>query len=176
MRSTQITLLCGALILGGRAIPTGAQAIQLDSGSKVRVMLTARDDHRYEGRLVALTTDSVIVGLGGDRSIRIPRSKVARLDLGTRAHRTRNTWTGIGIGMVVGAVVGAELGPSLPGASENDPVFGEEFERTVGAVLFGAVGATAGGIVGYNVGGTRWQQVPLTAARGRPQLSLSFAF
>ena len=176
MRSIHITLLCSALALGGRAVAANAQAAQVDSGAKVRVMLTGREDRHYEGRLVALTTDSVIVGLSGDRSIRVPRASVARLDLGTRPHRTRNTWMGIGIGLVAGAAVGAAVGPSLPGGSEPDPVFGEEFERTVGAVLFGAVGATAGGIVGYNVGGTRWQQVPLSAARGRPQLSLSFAF
>ncbi|MFL5561359.1 MAG: hypothetical protein ACJ79K_07795 [Gemmatimonadaceae bacterium] len=176
MRSTRITLLCAALVMSGRAIPVSAQAIQLDSGVKVRMLLTGREEHRYEGRLVALTTDSVIVGLSGERSIRVPRASVARLDLGTRPRRTRNTWVGIGIGLVVGAAVGAEVGPSLPGAPESDPVFGEEFERTVGAVLFGAVGATAGGIIGYNVGGTHWQEVPLIVARGRPELGVSFAF
>jgi hypothetical protein len=140
---------------------------------RVRILLAGGDGY-IVGRLLAPPGDTLIARGSSGRVFRIPRSRVARLQIGTRGSRTGSTVVGIGIGLLAGAAVGAAIGPSIGGPP--NAVFDENFESTMGAILFGTVGGVVGGIVGYNRGSIRWRDVPLSASVGMRGARVSIAF
>jgi len=173
MRKLILSLLCGLFATAGVTRAVESQAVRPDSGTRVRIFLIGGD--RYVvGRLLAPPGDTLVARGSSGRVMRIPRDRVAQLQVGTRGSRRGSTFAGIGIGMLMGATLGAATGPSLGGPP--DAVFDTEFERTMGAIFFGAAGGLAGGIVGYNRGGTRWRDVPMSASVGMRGARVSVAF
>lgn len=173
MRRFMLSLLCGALATASVTRPAECQTIRPDSGTQVRILLAHRD-HYIVGRLLAPPGDTVIARSSSGRVFRIPRGRVALLQVGARGSRTGSTLAGIGIGLLGGAALGAAIGPALAGPP--DAVFDENFQSAIGAILFGTVGGMTGGIVGYNRGGTRWRDVPLSASAGTRGVRVSVAF
>jgi len=173
MRKLILSLLCGLFATAGVTRAVECQAVRPDSGMRVRIFLVGGDGY-VAGRLLAPPGDTLVARGSSGRVLRVPRDRVAQLQVATRGSRTGSTFAGIGIGMLMGATFGAAAGPSLGGPP--DAVFDTEFERTMGAILFGTAGGVAGGIVGYNRGGTRWRDVPLSATVGIRGGRVSFAF
>lgn len=164
---------CSLLAIAGITRPAASQALRADSGSRVRIIL-AGSDGIIVGRLLAAPGDTVVARGSSGRVHRIPRERVAQLQVGVRGSRTGSTFAGIGIGLLVGGTFGSAIGPSIGGPP--DAVFDVEFERTMGAILFGTVGGVTGGIVGYNRGGIRWRDVPMSASLGMRGARVSIAF
>ena len=173
MRTLILGLLCGLFATAGITRPVECQTVRPDSGMRVRIFIAGADSY-IVGRLLAPPGDTFVARGSFGRVFRIPRDRVAQLQVATRGSRTVSTFAGIGIGMVVGGALGAATGPSLGGPP--DAVFDTEFERTMGAILLGAAGGVAGGIVGYNRGGTRWRDVPMSASVGVRGARVSVAF
>ena len=150
-----------------------AQDVRPDSGTLVRVHPATEPGVTYEGRLIWLGADSVIVDVPGEGAARWHRLAVARLDIGRRGSRAGHTFIGMGVGLVAGAALG---GAALYAGSSSDDFLGPEFAAAVGAVLGGTVGTVVGGIVGYNRPHTAWHEVPLTVGLQRQGLGISIAF
>jgi len=172
MRRLILSLLCGLFAIASVTRPAECQTARPESGVRVRILLAGGG--YVVGRLLAPPGDTLIARGSFGRVFRIPRGHVAQLQVGVRGSRTGSTFAGIGIGLLAGAALGAAIGPSISGPP--DAVFDENFERTMGAMLFGTVGGVSGGIVGYNTGGTRWRDVPMSASVGMRGAWLSVAF
>lgn len=151
-----------------------AQEVRADSGAKVRVYPAAEPKVLYEGRLLSLTRDSVVVAVPGAGHMRWARHAVARFDVGRRGSRAGGTFIGIGVGAAVGAGLGAALGYAT--SDNSDYVFDRNVGAAIGAFFIGIAGGVTGGIVGYNHPPTRWREVPLTVGLQRRGLGVSIAF
>lgn len=173
MRRFILSLLCGLFATASVTRPAESQTVRPDSGTRVRIFLADGDDY-VVGRLLAPPGDTLIARGSFGRVFRIPRDRVAQLQVGARGSRTGSTFAGIGIGLFAGAAFGAVIGPALGGPP--DAVFDKNFQSTMGAILFGTVGGVTGGIVGYNRGGTRWRDVPMSASVGMRGARVSVAF
>ncbi|NUO64948.1 MAG: hypothetical protein HOQ12_06195 [Gemmatimonadaceae bacterium] len=171
MRSFALTVSC-AVAVAAAAPVASAQTVRPDSGARVRLRLHSDPEYVYQGVLLAPVGDSVVVGVPGERALRIARPSVRQMQVGTRGSRTRSTFAGIGIGLVAGAAVGAMVGQAT---TRPDDFFGPEL-AAAGATLLGVVGGVTGGIVGYNRVGTRWRDVPLSTRVGLRGARISIAF
>ena len=165
-------MLCALAFTAGARIATAQTALP-DSGARVRLRLHSDREFIYQGVLLAPVGDSVIVRVPGEPTLRVPRSGVRQLQVGTRGSRTTSTLAGIGIGLFAGAAIGAVVGQAT---TRPDDFFGPEFGAAVGATLLGVAGGVTGGIVGYNRGSTAWRDVPLSASVGLRGARVSIAF
>jgi hypothetical protein len=145
------------------ALPVTAQTSTPDSGARVRLRLRSQPEFIYQGVLLAPMGDSVVVSVPGEPTLRVARTSVRQMQVGTRGSKTGSTFAGIGIGLFAGAAVGAMVGQAT---TSPDDFFGPEFGAAVGATLLGVVGGVTGGIIGYNRGGTKWRDVDIAPTIG----------
>ncbi len=161
--------LAGMLLLATSA--RAQDAGQLHPGARVRIWYGA-GEQRYEGRLVSLSRDSLVVALAiaGEPLTAIPRDKIGRVWVQTAGHR--KTLVGLGVGLGVGATVGAAVGAAAyePCTGECFIDFGRGVSALAGAVVFGGAGLLVGGIAGFCTHGQNWQPValPVTAVSLTP--------
>ena len=172
----------------GRAQTTPSSDSRLPSGTKIRFEL--RDGARHEGRVVALSRDTLrAIGLGTPE-VAYRVSDIQKLDAMTGRHRKvlRSALIGTGAGLVAGTVIGA---------ATHEPC---ETTEILGCLLApqtraqsAALGALGGGILGLVLGGVagliprdRWERVrldggvvhlrPRTLRDGAQGLGLAVAF
>ncbi len=188
-RPRPLTLATCLLLLAtpGRAqLPAGAPA---PTGQLVRIQL--RDPPvRYEGRLLRLDRDSVVlslVGPGVGRTVPIPRSAIS--SAWVSAGRSRNTLRGLGIGLLAGGVGGAIIGAVTYSPCESQGYGcilapGSRAQAAgAGAALVGTLGLVVGGVAGWATVRQRWQPLSLPASamlapigRGRIALRVDAPF
>jgi hypothetical protein len=155
------TLLCVCSLLVAWPVTISAQvAPQLPPGALIRVAESGSTGNRV-GTLLSATMDTVVLrAQHGVDTLRIPFSRVSRLDVSRGWHsRIR---PGIKYGALAGAVVGGLVALSACQGGSCKP---EQTDFTLGAVLLGGVlGAGSGALVGAAVGaassGEQWEQLP----------------
>jgi len=145
-----------------------------EPGERVRFTSEEPDLREYDGTLVALSPDTLVVD-----SLRVALASVQRLDVhgGYRSRRLRGAGIGFGIGAVIGASGGATC--KEPGYCDNRAA-----AILAGAGIAGAVGALFGMVIGAFDIRVRWEEVPLDRPRvsfvpqrdGRFGLGLSVRF
>ena len=99
-------------------------------------------------------------------SLRWPRDRVVRVEVGTSESRFDAT----GCGMMIGGGVGLAGGAALGSRGSSG--------RTVLALGLGLVGSIVGGTIGYNLVPIHWRELPLApvvGASGR-ELGVTLAF
>jgi hypothetical protein len=128
-------------------------------GQAVRITAPAVDLDRHVGPLLALRTDTLVVG--GDSSIAVAVADVVRFEVrsGTRRHPGR----GAGIGFLAGAVVGAGAGVWFASAGEETCQIGAAGCIAVGTVLVGGAGAVIGAGVGALIATPKWRTIPVNS-------------
>ncbi len=166
-------LLAGLTGMFLLATSAAAQHVRdLQPGATVRIR-AAGAERPYEGRLVSLSRDSLVLALAGegDSRVALPRESVARAWIATSQHR--ETLAGLGIGFLAGAAVGAALGALAYQPCTGDFCildFGRGGEAAMAGVLLGGVGLVLGGIAGYCTHGQNWEPalLPLTTVSRTP--------
>ena len=161
---------------GGNPAPTVAP----EPGARVRVTAPDVDGRRYDGTLVGLPTDTIVVD-----TLRVALASVTRLDMhwGRKSNWDKGLlYGGAGVGAVglgLGIAWWADCGDS---GGEWCPDEGWH------ALILAPIGFLAGGIVGAGVGALirsdKWEEVPLDRLRvsvvpqgnGRFGLAASIAF
>lgn len=167
MPSAEIAIrLATLLLLAARATAAAPLPAQADSslapGARVRVWVGPASAPEWRvGRLVALTSDSLVVertDVLGHPRLALPLDSVRRLEVhsGGRARAA-------GIGCLAGGAAGGFLGASV--SDPDSPGIGARF-AVVGAGLGCAIGLLVGTAMGV---GREWQVVPiLRAPRSAP--------
>jgi hypothetical protein len=188
MRSCSTAFFALLLLAAAGSRAAGQQSgMQLETGARLRLTSPGLQSDRQIGRIVSLTSDSMMF-----RSERYPVSRsIARSDIrevevsiGEKRRTGRGAVIGLLAGSVIGVVVGAQAGdeacvPTIVGCPEI-------MSTGEAAALFGAIGGAAGLLVGSTVGwlakSERWKRVPFDArptispSRGGVAVSISRAF
>ncbi len=162
------TLRTGALaaVLSAAAfVSSAAQQLVVPEGSRIRLTWTSIDQGTPDW-LVGQVTQTT----SGNRLDLLPegreQSTTVLMDESTRLQiyrgRRSNFRLGAGIGGAAGALVG---GLFLSQGFGGRSAAGGAFERTQGALAFGAAGATVGLLVAYIRGHERWDDQPLVDGR-----------
>ncbi len=137
--AAQQLLIIGVLLLPPSV--AGAQrASTLSTGVRVRVVAPAVLTAAFEGRIVALAADTVLLtGGNGVLGLALARRDVATVAVSEGRPRGQRAIRGGAIGLVTGAVLGAYLlNKEAPGT----------FAGLVGLFAGGVVGAPTGAVVG----------------------------
>ncbi len=162
--------LTGMLVLAPSAPAQHVRDVQ--PGATVRIR-AARAERPYEGRVVSLSGDSLVLALAGegDARLALPRKDVTQAWVSAGQHR--ETLVGMGIGFLAGAAVGAALGALAYQPCTGDFCildFGRGGEAAMAGLLLGGVGLVLGGIAGYGTHGQSWEPalLPLTTVSRTP--------
>jgi hypothetical protein len=92
-------------------------------------------------------------------------SRLSHLDVSRGLKR--ETWRGVGIGLLSGALVGGALGTALgnrclPADPNDSCASSRRMLAKIGAVSLGTTGAGVGALIGHAFRSDRWEPVPLT--------------
>ncbi len=183
MRSQTVAqrLRCLALGLAGvLTLATTADAQLrgvLSPGDAVRVRYTGVFQP-YEGRLVSIGRDSLVLELSNSNHLLFAIPRAAVEEAWVRGGHHRKTLNGVGIGFLAGAATGAVVGAiAYQPCSSGGGLFGSgsdcvDFSRgtyaAAGALLGAVAGVVIGGIAGYATHGQSWEQVQLPAVTLAP--------
>lgn len=152
-------------------------------GPGTRVRVTTASAGSRSGEVVALTADSVVIAQSATRdTIGFHRAKISRLEIS--AGERRNTFKGLGLGVLIGAGTGAILG-----FASGDEKCGEYtcfmgdagFKAGAFGILLGVAGGVIGTITGALKKSDRWviapelhAIAPIIDARGRFGLAIRY--
>ena len=149
-------------VFGGAQSAPSSES-RLPSGTKIRFEM--RDGVRHEGRVVALSRDTLRAIRTGATETAFRVSDIQKLDAMTGRHRKvlRSMLIGTGAGVVVGAVLGAATHEPCESTEPLGCLLAPETRaQSAGLVALG------GGILGFLVGGVagmiprdRWERVRL---------------
>ena len=147
------TMVAATLLLV--AVPAFSPAGEPDTlrGRHVRIQVEppAEGRSRVEGRVRASDGDGLVLDTG-DAAILVPWSSVGKIEV--VAHRSRGCGVlrGTGVGFLSGAVLGAAIG-----AGNGDRLYSSGAMATVGAMIYGSMGAGVGALVGVAAPCTTWE-------------------
>ena len=97
-------------------------------------------------------------------TVALALSMLAHLDVSRGIKR--ETWRGVGIGLLSGAVAGGALGAALgnrcsPAEPNGSCSSSRRMLATIGAFSLGTTGAGVGALIGHAIRSDRWEPVPL---------------
>ena len=156
-----VLAMCLPLLAGAQSASSSQS--RLPSGTRIRFEM--RNGARHEGRLVALSPDTLRATWLGATETAIPVSEVQKLEVmsGRRRRVTRSLLIGTGVGAALGTVAGAMTYKPCE-TTEFLGCFMEPKSRgesaALGALLAGVTGLVVGGVVGL-VPRDRWERVRL---------------
>ena len=144
------------LILGLARSTAAQQATLLQPGDTIKLFAPTLTAGRYTPLTGVVSrigpTDLFIVGAEAERAI--PLAAIVELRKTWGYHR--ETWRGVGAGLLAGSVIGHIGGTGSDAGDENL------------AKIATLVGAAVGGIVGSRIKTTRWHTLPLSTVRPDP--------
>lgn len=155
MRTVHLLLLAAFTTLA----PMAAPAQTLPPGSLVRLSVEG-ERGTQRGNLVRVTADSVIVTSWEGNSLRYPRSRVKRVEVGTREGETENEAVGIVLGGASGLLAGAYFGAAATSG------FKSLAAGVGGGIAGGFLGAVIGGGIGHIMTPLHWEDVELEPSVG----------
>jgi hypothetical protein len=182
LRRTSCLIGC---LLALAVVPAVAQGPAIQAGERLRVTMrpdTARpgSSARWDGRLVRLTDDQLVLDPGSGRGeLALERARVREVSRFAGRHNRA------GKGALIGAITMGSLGLIVDiscGGKEGCDAIGcpSTGMGTVGGALSGAA---IGALIGLFVKGDRWEKVTLQEARvaptavdGRPGIALQLRF
>ena len=148
-------LALALVLILGLARSTAAQQ-PLQPGDTVKLLAPTLTANRYTPLTGVVSrigpTDLFIVGAEAERAI--PLAAIVELRKTWGYHR--ETWRGVGAGLLAGSVIGHIGGTGSDAGDENL------------AKIATLVGAAVGGIVGSRIKTTRWHTLPLSTVRPDP--------
>jgi len=167
MRSTILAVAAFTLIpLGAVA----AQAVQLQSGDRIRITATPYALKNRTARVLSVRNDSLLLQVAPAETLTVALAGVTQLDVSTG--RRRHTLRGVGIGALAGVASGALIGF----ASGDDPpgwfAMTASEKAALGGATLGVAGLVVGAVVGALKVSDRWTSVPLGAGQATPSLQL----
>jgi len=150
-------LALALILILGLARSTAAQLpLSLQPGDTVKLFAPTLTANRYTPLTGVVSrigpTDLFIVGAEAERAIPLAAIVEVRKTWGYR----RETWRGLGVGLLAGLVIGRIGGTGSDAGDQN--------LAQIGAL----VGAAVGGIVGSRIKTTRWQTLSLRTVRPDP--------
>jgi hypothetical protein len=150
-------LLLPQLLLG----LTGSAHGQADSGARVRVTTSHRDQRPWVGTLLSADGDSVrLIASANRRRVVVPTDSVVRME--RSSGRRSQTGHGAAVGALVGGATGLVLG--LLASSEEDSFVEIGPGEVAGVTLFfAAAGGGLGALIGAASHRDRWEPMPLPA-------------
>ncbi|UCF21029.1 MAG: hypothetical protein JSU87_06470 [Gemmatimonadota bacterium] len=174
MNAPRIVLPIALLLI---AASSGAQAQDkrtLAAGDRVRLTAPSVSTRQFEGEVVALRPDTLVVDARIWERARMQwRQQEAMIPLQslTALEISRGKKSNVGKGALTGGLIGAGIGLVIGiGAASEDGGFIEFGPEVVpaAAVTVGACGAGIGALIGLLSPGERWEEVPLDQLRVGP--------
>ena len=147
-----VSLLLPAAAASGQEIVVGAP---------VRVELSSPRGGRIDGKLVAITDDSIFIARKFRRDVRLARGDVQRVYTGIHNSEVQAGFAGMLFGAPVGMLVGATAGAIIPKSGSGRRLIGGVAGAAGGLV----VGAILGGIIGPHHRMTIWIEAPWPLAQ-----------
>lgn len=140
----------------------------LAAGSTVRLHLPAVTTYTLSQTLQPADSALLVPVDGGARMVRCGELERVQLRVGVRS-RGAGLLKGAGIGLLIGSAVGAGVGYLAWEKDEDSDweIFSRDEAALIGGVFLGGTGALVGGAIGFAAPGSRWQDVPVPARRGR---------
>ena len=170
MRSTMLAVAAFTLIPVGAMAAQAVQAVQLESGTRIRITATPYALKNRTARVLSVRNDSLLLQVAPADTLAVALAGVTQLDVSTG--RRRHTLQGAGIGALAGVASGALLGF----ADGDDPPGFLSMTASEKAALGGATLGVAGLVIGTVVGALkvsdRWTSVPIGAAPVTPSLQV----
>jgi len=166
MRSTILAAAFMLMPLGAVA----AQAVQLQSGARIRITATSYSLENRTARVLSVRNDSLLLRVAPAETLAVALAGVTRLDVSTG--RRRYTLRGAGIGALAGIASGALIGY----ASGDDPpglfAMTASGKAALGGATLGVTGLAIGAVVGALKVSDRWTSVPLGVGQAMPSLQV----
>jgi hypothetical protein len=129
----------------------------LRTGESIRVSVNSPGSQRVEGRLISLSTDTLIVG-SATNSLAIRVSDLSLLEV---KRRTGGSFLkSVAFGLLGGVVGGAILGAASGNTDTGDGILTAGDKALIGSVLGGGAGLIGGTVFGACCASS-WQSVPL---------------
>lgn len=154
-------------------IPVGAvaaQAVQIQSGARVRVTATPYALEKRTARVLSVRNDSLLLQVAPAETLAVALAGVTQLDVSTG--RRRHTLQGAGIGALAGVASGVLIGFS---DGDDPPGFlsmTASEKAAFGGATLGVAGLAIGAVVGALKVSDRWTSVPLGVAQATPSLQV----
>ena len=144
-------------------------------GDRVRIKAPTISTRQFEGEVVALRSDTLIIDARiwergrmqwrDQPQAKIPVASVDRIDI------SRGKKSNVGKGAITGGLIGAGIGLVIGiGAAAEDGGFFDFGPEVVPAAVLavGAYGAGIGALIGLIMPGERWEEVPVDELRVGP--------
>lgn len=144
-----MTMFCAVVLMtpaAGMAQISRPDAIQVDTGSRVRIAAPVFGHRKQVGTVVSLTRDTLVLREGADAILQpIATPTITALDVSSGTHSRK------GKGALLGFAVGAAIAAGIEAATwEKTSSF--DFGRGGDAALVALPGGLVGGVVGMLLG------------------------
>jgi hypothetical protein len=160
----RILAMC-AVLLGAPTLSLGAQLVELQPGTKVRVQAPGAIARRVTGLLIARTTDSITMTRPNATPVSIPLRSLTSLEIS----RGKSRWRGAGKGALWGSGSMAVLFAIIPPSGCRDRegrTACEDLGRGESMAIGAVGGAFWGALIGALIGSERWDRASLPVTVG----------
>ena len=152
--------LTAILLVAAAARPATAQLTEVQPGARVRVAAPGLVAGKYEGTVLARTSDTLVLGSTSTAPVRIAIARLTSLEISRGSSRSDGALRGMLWGVPIMTALGVAVAVSAQNCRTCAPVTDREMVGVVG--FFAASGALYGAGIGALIGRERWESFQLT--------------
>jgi hypothetical protein len=168
MRSVSLSFIAVAILSATAASASAQQAVQLDSGARVRLLSPKLPADQQVVRIVSTANDTVVFQTErhpGTRRLALSEIRAVDVSAGQRRNTLRGAMIGLAAGAGVGAIVSYATYQPCEGFCFLEPSSPEEAAGWGGAAG-GVIGLLAGTTIGFFMKSEKWRRVQTNTVIG----------